>query len=983
MLKYSIRLTDDNIKQEEIVWGEKYLAPDLSFVSGVASQDYHLEKMTMIPSSNSISHTPNSVLPIETENVTREGFVVIEGKEYPIEKVNFNNIDYNYVFLNGKYYYSGDTGFNIDNWLTISASDIDEGTSIVVESAITVTSDSDDILKLDTIAWIENGTVTIDGETYIYDFDLKGLRRQGRDDLMDASAITFCDDIKCSAYTNTSAYTNVTKFVLTKNEEVSEGFENISFVKYFYYILYKDSYIYIYKNGNDEFVCDVPNSLLNVDEGVTVFSVYSDIYDENSDVATPTVVTGDTFDELRKNECYVTIEDGKYNVQGDIMNANDGSEIGIYLEGSTYNVDIGDVIRLVDINYDNNIYEVYNENDNLFVVFKNEYYKVTPSLCDKVEIEGNEYDIEYISGKTKNLDCVVHIDDDILLSMTINNDTTKLIQKGLVVSGNSAVNASYNINSYSGITVGDRNYQVLGSKGNGYYVKINETNEYQFIVTDIIGSSMLVCKPYLNNIYLSNDFIKELSRNFCDYVVSNQRMMNLYFKNNIFGKREITNTLGLEYDSGATSSDDYFNLFDNFTIYSPNAYIHIPLELSTPQGNNPLQDDLINEQFFKKEKEKAINPIIDMEKDIYIPKFMNSGTSYSGSDTDFYELEEIRFNLHFRTRDLKSWKVNEAENNELASESGLCNWFVTDFYPYKTMTDKESLLNSSDLVGLLYFTNDDIYYQKSKVGKSFLRLSFYDSVNQQTQMLLGTSTIFMNENRLFKKYIDNSRKGMYKNQFIMVDEAPSGTNILNKISVDTEFSGGSVTIDDDHRLGSEFIIKNKYKTDTSSEGYYLYIFREYSEKLVPKPIYMKIEFNHAGIGRTIPFIVPMRWSDADDDGYKTPVSALTLSNVGGDNSDLSILKNGIKLEDSYMQAYIPLYAVYDFKNKQYAYVFDERYVNIDRKEGKVTINLFEIKFAEDTKDDDDIKKKITYGKQPTAYIDINPTMFKDTDKKCD
>ena len=45
MLRYEIKLTDDNFKQEELVWGEKYLAPDLSFVSGVTSQDYHLEKI--------------------------------------------------------------------------------------------------------------------------------------------------------------------------------------------------------------------------------------------------------------------------------------------------------------------------------------------------------------------------------------------------------------------------------------------------------------------------------------------------------------------------------------------------------------------------------------------------------------------------------------------------------------------------------------------------------------------------------------------------------------------------------------------------------------------------------------------------------------------------------------------------------------------------------------------------------------------------
>ena len=63
MLKYSIKISNGDIRQEGIVWGEKYLSPDLSFVSGVTSQDYHLEKFKQISVSNSISHTPNTVLP--------------------------------------------------------------------------------------------------------------------------------------------------------------------------------------------------------------------------------------------------------------------------------------------------------------------------------------------------------------------------------------------------------------------------------------------------------------------------------------------------------------------------------------------------------------------------------------------------------------------------------------------------------------------------------------------------------------------------------------------------------------------------------------------------------------------------------------------------------------------------------------------------------------------------------------------------------
>ena len=177
-------------------------------------------------------------------------------------------------------------------------------------------------------------------------------------------------------------------------------------------------------------------------------------------------------------------------------------------------------------------------------------------------------------------------------------------------------------------------------------------------------------------------------------------------------------------------------------------------------------------------------------------------------------------------------------------------------------------------------------------------------------------------------------------------------------------------------MGSEFIIKNKYETDTSSEGYYIYIFREYSENLSPKPIYMKIEFNHAGVGRTIPFIIPMKWNDPNENYDKFPASALTFTS----NDDMIELKKGIKLEDAYAQTYIPLYAVYDFKNKDYAYVFDTRYVNV--KDGVATLNLFEIKYANDQESDDDIQEAMTYKRQPTAKINVNEKQFPPQDKIC-
>jgi hypothetical protein len=152
----------------------------------------------------------------------------------------------------------------------------------------------------------------------------------------------------------------------------------------------------------------------------------------------------------------------------------------------------------------------------------------------------------------------------------------------------------------------------------------------------------------------------------------------------------------------------------------------------------------------------------------------------------------------------------------------------------------------------------------------------------------------VNEHDLFKKYIDYSRRDI--NKFLMLNE--NSFVETNKIKTRTEMfalpkkrkcSGESVVnydeewykdgfgrndggegdykkgyengicinFDESVRLSSRLVVDNKYDTDTSSEGFYIYMFREYSQKLHQKRIYMKVEYNHAGIGKTIPFFIPM------------------------------------------------------------------------------------------------------------------------------
>ena len=1056
MLKYNIKLTDDSIKQEKVVWSEKYLAPDLSFVTGVTSQDYHLEKFNRLPLVNSLIDNFNSSALLDTENVSRQGYVLISGKTYDANSgsvVDYSNessgtpIEYKYLFLNGKYYYSykgtddAYSDFEIDHWLQV-----DNNTRIPNdESGITVHNTNN--IKIDTIAWIEDGIVNIDGHDYFFDREIQtdsnhkgGLKYYEDGDCLDVSAITKCDDIKFYPFESTSDYIHVTKFMLTKDEEINEPFDSLSFCKRFYYVKHKENYLPIRiktKKNADKvdyyFICDIPNYLLKENPEpyyeTNEFQVYymgDDYYPTGEPISgsVESALTDNiTFDILTTTNSYIVIENDVFMVEYDIMNSNDSNIISVYLEGDASNIAVGDRVRFVDSSESAHTQQVYTvdnydfneDSDTNFVIFNSKKYKVEPNICDKVEINEHEYTIKYNNGKVKDKDCLVLIGDErvpMKISGTTNGQYSSgvLTRYGKIISGNttSAITANYDIKPYSGITVDNSQYLIYSEQiGTDveYYAALDRSKEYTFIVEDIIGSSMLVCRPDINITDFTDDFTQFISKQICRDVVDNKIDMVLFSKNKIFGDKEITEDLAFQADINPISSDNYYNLFENLELFSKSGYIHIPLLLSNSQGDNMLQDDVVENQYFEDVKRRSINPIVDMEKDVYYPKYM-VGNVYQGSETEFKPIKEIRVNLHFRTRNLDSWKVNEGYN-DVSVSGNADNWFVMDFHPYSgILTDSgDTLIKTSDLVGLLNFTNDDVYYQKSKIAKSFLRFSFYDSIDQQTQSLLATSCVFMDEHRLFKRFIDNSRKNI--NDFGFIDEpsvAVGNGRVGNKIAVTTEYLGSrkdngnkylepnnqyhvgysGTIIDDSHRLGSEFIIDNKYETDTSSEGFYIYIFREYSENLAPKPIYMKVEFNHAGIGHTIPFILPMKWkkmeiskTETSRNGKMVPDTPYTLSNA----TDVENLKKGIKLEDVYAQTYIPLYAVYDFKNKEYAYVFDSRYVKED-DDAVINLNLFELKIANDDDTSDDAKKTKNIKNQATAVIDINEAQFERKGKIC-
>jgi hypothetical protein len=973
MLRYDVKLEYDNLKRDTLVWGEKYIAPDLSFMSGVTSQDYHVDKSDKIAASIG-GDTNFSYLNIECENVTRNGYIVIYGKKYKIEEKKATELypAFKYTYVDGVYYNvkSDATTVTIKNRLKEQWKRVDgKYKADIVEGDVEGTV-SGNYLLLDTIVWIEDDHVTIDGNKYIFDRYDEGIKYYPGGRALLPEEVTQCDDIVYNYFENVSEYIYVTKFILTKNLDKRLEFDKLSYCTYFYYVEYKGYYCPVDKDG-EKYTCKVPKRLL--------YDEYKNSLEtESFDVTDPSgnLITVSRISQLKTTDAAITINSTLFPVEYILQNSNYGDELAVYLTDDSDNITVGESIVLTyqpEGVYDLFLYRL-SDNDE-FVMFKNVKYYPEDNIADTVTINNVEYDVSYPNGLENEKDALVNIDGDMIpMKIGIDGDNVTLERYGYVVKNDAAGAAKYTVNKYKGININGKIYRVHtdgenSSTGSEKYIEMSEPVPYEFMVDSIEGSSLLICTPKLSTFEYTDDFIANICPLICELFVDRQDVVKIVSENRAFGTKYInSDTSYLAEDDSTESLSELYDSLNNLVLFVNSGYIQVQLPLTMNVALNGMQDDIVKKEFYTVEKEKAINPIVDMEKDVYVPKYIK-GKTYTGSDTDFSPVNSIEVNLHFRTRDMESWKVYDGSNN-VAVSGTMDNWFCTDYFPYKEMLEHEesatSVMNTSDLLYLLWFTNDDVFYQRDKIGKSFLRFSYYDSPDPNTQSLLATSTVFMNEHSLYKKYIDNARRNVKDYGLITEKAVENLGDRINKISVSGELLKGKhmkglttyeldnidmvKMVDDSKRLSSRFIIDNKYATDTSAEGFYVYIFREYSENLHPKPIYMKVEFNHAGVGRTIPFIVPMKWQ-AKENGNQNelfPTEKLSLS-----RNDIESLKRGYPLSFVYAQTYIPLYAVYDFKNKEYAYVFDDRYATVDEN-NKLVLNLFELKVAtEEYADDDD------------------------------
>lgn len=386
------------------------------------------------------------------------------------------------------------------------------------------------------------------------------------------------------------------------------------------------------------------------------------------------------------------------------------------------------------------------------------------------------------------------------------------------------------------------------------------------------------------------------------------------------------------------------------------------VDINVPLGNNfsmdAYQSMLSANKFFGKIKSDVLPEITDMEKIVIYPAVYN-GINDDGTPMLFLA-DEMEFNLHFRRR----WYLDEAKNRIIKN-----GWLTNDrlFWTteknsvndYGKETDNPEFDEKSDLVGYLGFNDDDVYYQKSKVKKSFLRIMYYDSKSVLNKNLLTYSTSFLDSGKLFTNYsmIRNNKElfslvkesEMLDNEMVMFEPGDGGND-------NTEEENKKYKKYDKYRISTKITLKDKYNDDASSDGFYIYMFKSDAPSEIPMDLYLKAEFNNAKYGKTVNLIlpvgedgVPIRFMEKDGVQRMFPLDFIK-EEEGSDETNFDFGRY-------YDSMFINVKCKFDKNLNKYVYYFpwdpeiqrrkmeegNEFTVSNDIENRKITLNFFEPK----------------------------------------
>ena len=956
MLKLKIKPTYE-LGEAEIQFYDLFVSQDLSFISGRASSHNSIfdgEDIKVVNNSNKFIKSFKA----KAENVTVKGIVYYR-VELPVKKIKriYNvpeGLGSEIVEMENTYVeYNGDICFYCDKM-----------GGYLIDHIFYPISKNEKTIKIDTHAYIDGDYVIVDDNAYYVDFSDK-----------ENPLKEFPYFITEVVLFDRNKWKRETKFKLMKDENIHFDVDDALYGGFENYVTYKgDRYnlSFLYED-------DGTGELENIGYGVILDgNVYKED-DINLNFVDEYVFS--LHKDIDISDSNIQLSEDEYLIIGSNMcsYSNDGKFMFLISKSEHLDIHDGNYISAESISpIKTTYYTSYDEGSHEYVLYNGDKYDVIKNAYDYVTISDVDYRLIYDDDEKTKAHAFVNGDT---MYFTINSDAYKIKKEGKVTcKDGGTVYASaewkntdqaiptnkiyyidneqegikygkidgYDINYNDGVKIGEEYYRVfdeLDENGDilNRYIIVYDYLKYDLYVDGKNGSSTYICTPYIDYKEIKDEQeIDSEQRRICRSIIENLKEFTFTVRNDIFGERKGYPENFL-YDSIQENKPITFFFILYLSMFKINSYLNAKLPFISNTGNNILKEDIVNSTLADEIKKKSYNSIIDMEKDVYYPVFFD--------EVNYNPVKEIRFNMHFRTRDLESWKVVEdyVEMNAETDVTNNSNWFICDYTYYKQCLMNGAMLhNVSDLVGYMYFTFPEVINMAQKISKSFLRLSFYSTNDPNTQVLLGTSTIFLDEALLAKKaftYAKNSENKTYIRTQAYQKYVLTGDDKLYKINSCTEDGEieNSLLFNDESRLSSRITVKDKHNSDTSSEGFYFYMFREFSNSLRPRRIYLKIDFNHAGIGKTIPMIIPRgHFDDEHPDGLPLYIHR---------DDDLEILKKGFGFKDIYKQLYIPIDVIYDKKNNRYVYYLPE-----DLRENEelgvddsiMEFNLFELKFKDES-----------------------------------
>lgn len=967
MLSYNIKINSES-RKDYLNLEDFYIKPDLTILSGTTSEIQNLSKNDDFWVLSQYLSFDKKVEVDFFEKVVRNGYVLYR-QDLEIQNLYYHNeaqgmdMPIYFVELNDVIYYEKNGVFDI------------EGDFISVK-------ENQSTISVQRKAYVENGKVNINGEIYNV--------------IVNDDGVIISDSMG-----NGCSYDIITSHINKKPVEVCKiGFKNdpetiidIKNVTKFGYIPFID-----YNGERLEFQKLLSNEGDFEGYGVVINSKNYPIETLSNDNFEMGLSNPENYQILEFNgDLGLDVDGVEYKIQFEPRDYEDGDFLCLETDVSNPTVMIGDNVVLKSTDYTTTV-DVLGEGENRYTFVNGVRFNSIKNLCDSITIGSESYLLNYQGDSStpyEGMLATVDYGNDIetfKVTSVANRTVTGLVKvkkrgddwqdaytviKG--ISGNTEyVKATnYHINHNDGFLIDGYVYPIeteetYDSEGFAIdskdVIKINKPTEYELKVYSVLGSNKIICTANIDKeVVQTEDYYNQ--KNIIYSTLINNDNFVMYRRGSLFGIKPLTVKKWLKEAVEAPEPSSTYILSqssEKIRPYRENDAFAVSVSLSSDVNNDILREDLLTSYYCTDKEEYAVNKIVDMEKDIYTPIIR--------TENNVIDVGNIKFNLHFRTRDLDSWRMikDEGENDavdygtynsrseKLDVANDFSNWFITDYYPYNQIIESgdnqeiTNLMNMSDLLGFLYFTTNDIEENRPKVSKSFLRLTYYDSRDPDKQNMLGTSTVYFDMNNYFN-ILKKAREGedvVYEG--VVMSTNPNRTttsvntdcfeaNTGNTLGVLMEaynedeskllYTTWDLSYDEEKRLSSHINISDRYDTSHSSEGFYAYLLKNIANKKEKQTIYLKIEFFHAGLGIKIPMAI------ATDTNKK----AISVWNRG----QIDSFKKGYKPNEVHMRQYIPIDISYSPDRREFVYEISssDNYLNAIKQGNDYVFNLFELKVA--------------------------------------